>query len=446
MDSRRFQKVGPRRRIAMAGGVLAAAASLAAAGHAQAQTQTTVGVSQDVERTKETRPQSQYPLYISYNDCKTDNDLVFTVTLTNFDPSNSLEVWVGENTDCRQVDNRVGGNARCKPVFSQSDLQQTMTVQVSAKDVAKAVGVSDCDDRRNNTAPRPTALYFLYLQTANDETAAGVEWTESRVDLLGPPAPTNLEVGVGEGRLLVTYDATEADVARGFRFYCAEATDTGTTGTTGSGTGGSGAGAGGGAGTGGAGGAGVAGGAGGAGGAGVAGGGGDAGGAAAGGATGAGGAGGASGTGGGGDGGSSGEGGSSSGGSCTTDAFAANQILPADSPYACGSTTVFSGYAGEMANGDKLQNGIPYAVAVAGYDDVGNVGKLSAPVCGTPQNVDDFFEVYRELGGLAGGGFCSVNAIGARSETWAAMGAIAAGLALGARRLGRRGGKNEGAR
>ena len=53
-----------------------------------------------------------------------------------------------------------------------------------------------------------------------------------------------------------------------------------------------------------------------------------------------------------------------------------------------------------------LTNGTRYACAVSAVDNVRNAGPLSQLVCGVPEPADDFFELYRAFGGLAGGGFC----------------------------------------
>jgi len=60
-----------------------------------------------------------------------------------------------------------------------------------------------------------------------------------------------------------------------------------------------------------------------------------------------------------------------------------------------------------------LINGHQYAVAVAAYDDDGNVGIVSNLGCQTPAPVTDFWDKYKEDGGLAGGGFCALEAPGA---------------------------------
>jgi hypothetical protein len=87
-----------------------------------------------------------------------------------------------------------------------------------------------------------------------------------------------------------------------------------------------------------------------------------------------------------------------------------------------------------------LENGIRYAVAIAPYDKVGNVGKLSTLDCATPEDVNDFFDLYREAGGKAGGGFCSVDGPGSAAPrgVFAAAAAAVSGLMLGIRRLVRR--------
>jgi hypothetical protein len=77
-----------------------------------------------------------------------------------------------------------------------------------------------------------------------------------------------------------------------------------------------------------------------------------------------------------------------------------------------------------------LKTGDQYAIAVAAVDSYGNVGPLGvAPsptngasgyaACSTPTAVNDFFNAYETDGGRAGGGYCSVNAVGA-PETWGA--------------------------
>jgi hypothetical protein len=53
-----------------------------------------------------------------------------------------------------------------------------------------------------------------------------------------------------------------------------------------------------------------------------------------------------------------------------------------------------------------------YNVVVAAVDASGNVGPPSAEACDYPSPVNDFYRVYRNGGGTAGGGFCALEAVG----------------------------------
>ncbi len=57
----------------------------------------------------------------------------------------------------------------------------------------------------------------------------------------------------------------------------------------------------------------------------------------------------------------------------------------------------------------SVTNGTSYAVGVAATDYLGNVGRLSALSCATPEPVITFFEHYRGSGGRGGGGYCSMS-------------------------------------
>ena len=82
-----------------------------------------------------------------------------------------------------------------------------------------------------------------------------------------------------------------------------------------------------------------------------------------------------------------------------------------------------------------LTNGVPYHVVVASVDNFGNVGPPSSPpACATPAPVDDFWKIYRQDGGQAGGGFCALEAVGAPASTSVAFAGAGALVALGLRR------------
>lgn len=91
--------------------------------------------------------------------------------------------------------------------------------------------------------------------------------------------------------------------------------------------------------------------------------------------------------------------------------------------------------AGGKITVSGLQNGVQYAIAIAGRDKMLNSGTLSEVGCGTPKETDDFYTVYRRAGGTAGGGWCAIG-----SPRGAGFGLAGAALALAlAARLARRG-------
>ncbi len=59
-----------------------------------------------------------------------------------------------------------------------------------------------------------------------------------------------------------------------------------------------------------------------------------------------------------------------------------------------------------------LTNGVHYDVVVSAVDGSGNVGPPSICVTDFPAPVNDFFKIYRQDGGQAGGSFCALEAVG----------------------------------
>ncbi|WP_437679938.1 hypothetical protein [Sorangium sp. So ce131] len=371
---------------------LAAAALVGGAGRAGA----TVTISTDVERTGDRRPTSRFPLWISRQDCLEDNDLVFTITLSpgSYSRGDTLSVWVSGTVDCRLYEERSEGH--CKQIEAKSNLEPTMGFRVSAKEIAEALNAGNCEDAGPSTSGRPVSIYFLRQESTQDNVGAddSAVWTDTKMDLLGPRPPDSVTAGKGDTRLIVEYTQSVDEDLAGYYFYC----DSNVVSSPGSGGGGAdgagGAAAGGGAADGGGGGAG-----------------------------------GGDGAGGGADD-SSTAGGSSD---CGSGRLAPGKV-PDPSLTPCGRSGKAS--AGEATG---LQNGVEYAVAVAAYDDLGNPGTLSPLACATPVDVDSFFELYREAGGQAGGGFCSVGGpVGAGRWVPLPLGAVVAGAALGLWRRTRR--------
>lgn len=333
-------RVGLRRGVA-ALAALAATLGLVGAAHAQ-----NVTIGTNVTRTVSKRSADQYPLYISYADCVSEDEFLFPVNLTNLStPSQitSIEVWLteGGTNDCSLYASRAGLVPVCTLVHQEAAGQQrSTTIRIPSSEVANALTDSGCDDKGANTVPREVRIYFLAIRSstvASDVPATdSVVFDKTKVDLLGPTAPTGIKVGIGDDSLTVSYTpSTEKDTI-GYKYFCDDGSGAAAAGSGGGGGGAVGAG-----------------------------------------------------------------GSASSDGSCPSSALVPGQ-LP-DLSTICGSSRSPSGVA-------KASNGTLTTVGVSAFDSVGNVGKLSTLVCGTPNPVDDFFTKYREAGGQAGGGWCSLGA------------------------------------
>jgi hypothetical protein len=84
-----------------------------------------------------------------------------------------------------------------------------------------------------------------------------------------------------------------------------------------------------------------------------------------------------------------------------------------DPKYICGQV----GGTATSINVTGLKDGYYYNIAVAATDAAGNVGPLSNVACGEPVPVADFWRLYYEAGGRAGGGFCSADGVGVPAGT-----------------------------
>jgi hypothetical protein len=81
--------------------------------------------------------------------------------------------------------------------------------------------------------------------------------------------------------------------------------------------------------------------------------------------------------------------------------------------YLCG----YGSASSTSINVTGLKDGYYYNIGVAVVDGAGNVGPLSNVVCGEPVPVADFWRLYYDAGGRAGGGFCSLESVGMPAGT-----------------------------
>jgi hypothetical protein len=104
--------------------------------------------------------------------------------------------------------------------------------------------------------------------------------------------------------------------------------------------------------------------------------------------------------------------------------------------FQCGSLVGNTGSSvvADSVGGHPLVNGVHYAVAVAGTDAFGNVGKLSLVLCDYPEETTDFWTAYKAAGGGSGGGFCTTSGAGMPVASLTVLGIVALALASTFRR------------
>jgi hypothetical protein len=372
------------RRARWATSVAAFAAVFAGAGAAQAQTVTLRET--NVQRDPAATRGAPYQWDINRAECQGDDTFSFPLDFAMYTSDYSFEIWgtTTQSTDCTLQESRTQGSPPPCTKITVANLPQpgimTYTLTLSAEDIVGLdpdADIKACAATSTTGAAKKVTLYFMLFQSGT--YTAGDTWTNTTIDLWGPAAPTNVSVAPDNGALNITSSPPTTDEYDGIVAYCAL---NGQLIGGGGGSGGSGGGSGG------------------------------------------------SGGGSGGSGGAGGSGSGSGGGSsadCNTSPFTAGK-LPDTSWKPCAEGSVIK----------DLENDKTYTIAIASKDKRGNIGPLAEIVCGTPIPIDGFFDIYNDLGGAGGGGFCSVSAAGlARGATAGGAGALGA-LVLAWRRARKR--------
>jgi len=333
-------------------------AALGVEGAARAQNITVTTTGGGVTRSVAKHTPSSLEYVISKADCLSADKFNFPYTAMNFSGLN-VEVWMDDSgsLSCDQsaARDQTATGAHCTQLFSTTaDKSGVITIASSLiASKVSTVTMPGCNDSNGSSLARPLTLYFMLVTSGggNVDATNFTKWTQGSLDMLGPPAPTNLMGGSADQGITLTYQTQNIKDTLGYYVYCdpppggtattgatttttTSATTAAATSTVTSTT-----------------------------------------------ATGAGGA------------------GSSNG--CTSNVLVPGQIP--SSAYICGKAS------GPSATAVGLVNDTPYAVGVAAYDNVGNVGPLSQLLCATPQQVDDFFTNYRNAGGQAGNCACSTS-------------------------------------
>ncbi|MEM1034138.1 MAG: hypothetical protein AAF928_04565 [Myxococcota bacterium] len=381
-------------------------------------------------------PRPLNPEIINKEDCELTT---VTTTFSGLRNGETVQVWVSESQDCTLVTNRTMDGSQCFDTgirISGTSNANNTVAEIELREVLNAFpDVDECVDETGVQAARQLQIFYMVDVTGTDITNSATSAAYTGFDLVGADPPTLASLTSADETILTAdlEDTNDEDDFDGYTIYCeliqaAASPPSDGGGSGGTGTGGSGSGGSGGNGT-----------------------------AGSGGATGSGGTAGSGGTGGIGEGGG---GGAASGGSASSTATTtttsggsgATGVVP-DGSCSRAPTMLVEGefpsvtLARGNASSDTVQaTGLSegeWACGVAGTDNLENPGVLSNVLCASTAPVTDFFEAYRDAGGLAGGGYCQCSLPGAPKEPsepmipWMLLTGLAGSLRLrrpGARR------------
>jgi hypothetical protein len=172
---------------------------------------------------------------ISLDDCIEDRGYEIAVNTTGgTEASVALQIWAG-GVNCGDLMNRtpVGGLQQCWKAYNGDVPKvQTNTIVVKVRDILASIKTKNSEyvaasiDVCSSAPEGVYNLYFLWLNSVSQTTLnqATIPFT---VDVAGPVAPTNVRIGTdgtGDGILIPKWDAPTDINIDGYRAYCDDGT------------------------------------------------------------------------------------------------------------------------------------------------------------------------------------------------------------------------------
>jgi hypothetical protein len=154
---------------------------------------------------------------INQDDCYASDTFVFTTTLMGL-TTQDVEVW--EGTSCEVDSNRNGDNATCRKVDIERD-DNVIRITVPAMIRPETDTTTDvCADPFD--AEGTMTLNFLIVDGTTVPTTFTPATYQVVYDLIGPDAPTDVSVSIGEESLILDWEESSgnSDDIGGYRFYC----------------------------------------------------------------------------------------------------------------------------------------------------------------------------------------------------------------------------------
>jgi hypothetical protein len=187
-----------------------------------------------------TRAQNLNPLGISYLDCTSDQTLQFSVTLNGFTGSDSLEVWASLTSDCTAMTDR-GIGATAALCWSFNSTRITDPVINTAQTYSFSIRVQDLVGWQQGPPPNPTNqspptkgieacsaqasfaavpmnVNFLAIDSSGNSDGTPYQYTIN-TDMVGPPAPSGVGETVGDTIYNVTWTANSDSDTAGYDVF-----------------------------------------------------------------------------------------------------------------------------------------------------------------------------------------------------------------------------------
>ncbi len=186
------------------------------------------------------RAQNLNPEGISYSDCISDMVLEFSVSLNSFDNGSSLFVWAGQTGACNSTTARglslapvcwpvVGNNGtQLSAIFGGAGSVDTITVDIRVQDLVAHINAptgtytkatSDvCTSVQTTFTSVPLTIWFMPVDTGPTDTGTPYQYPIS-VDLVGPPAPVGLNDTVGDTLFNINWTPNSDSDTAGYDIY-----------------------------------------------------------------------------------------------------------------------------------------------------------------------------------------------------------------------------------
>ncbi|HEY1696830.1 MAG TPA: hypothetical protein VGG39_31940 [Polyangiaceae bacterium] len=205
------------------------------------------------------RPVNLTPLGISYQDCVDDQWLRFSVLLSGFAGGDNVSVWASLTSDCTAITDRGGAGSVASVCWQLNagisdpvqNTAQTYPFDVRVQDIVgneqhppfpaiyQPISGANACNQQGGFAAVPMYVDFVITDSENNGVSGSYQFNLN-TDLVGPPAPGGVNLTAGDTLLNVSWTAnSDADTA-GYMLFIdpppGGSTTTGTVGAEGSST------------------------------------------------------------------------------------------------------------------------------------------------------------------------------------------------------------------